>query len=402
MADCLNHPTQMSPIPAWGNPLPTKNGLAYVVDLPTLKKSAAWPALLNGARRNHRFYAIVEQTIRQGFEHHYLVIEDRTGQVRAIQPFFVHHQDLLGGVGGRVQAMLARLRQIWPRFLTLRTLMVGSPVGDGNLGAPAADAAWCAEALAETLVPCARRFKASLVVMKEFDAGLRPVLTPLQQQGFLRMPSLPYVVMDLNFANFDEHMQKSLSKNARKDLRRKFRDAATFPPLEMQVLEDITPHIDELYPLYLAVYERARLRFEKLTPQFLCRLGQDLPESTRFFVWRQHGKAVAFSVCTLHDGGIHDEYIGMDYSVALDLHLYFITLRDVMNWCCQNGVRRYYSTALNYETKLHMGFQLAPVDLYLRHGNRWINQIYQRIVPLLDPTRGQPVLGRFPNADQLR
>ena len=26
----------------------------------------------------------------------------------------------------------------------------------------------------------------------------------------------------------------------------------------------------------------------------------------------------------LHDGNIYDEYIGMDYSVALDLHLYFI------------------------------------------------------------------------------
>jgi predicted N-acyltransferase len=402
MVDSCNQPTQMRPSPAWGSPLPAKNGLVYAVDLPTLQESPAWPVLLQGARRDHRFHALVEQTIQQGFEHHYLVMEDQAGQVRAIQPFFVHAQDLLGGVGGRVQTMLARLRRTWPRFLTLRTLMVGTPIGDGGLGAPAADAGWCAEVLAEVLVACARRFKVSLVVMKEFDAGLRPVLTPLQQHGFLRLPSLPYVAMDLDFANFDEHMQKSLSKNARKDLRRKFRDAAALPPLEMQVLSDITPQIDELYPLYLAVYERAKLRFEKLTPQFFCRLGQDLPQTTRFFVWRQQGKAVAFSVCTLHDGGLHDEYIGLDYSVALDLHLYFLTLRDVMNWCCQNGIRRYYSTALNYEPKLHLRFKLAPVDLYLQHRNRWLNKIFRLVVPLLDPTRGQPVLQQFPNADQLR
>jgi predicted N-acyltransferase len=397
-----NQPTQLRPSPSWGSPLPTRHGLAYAVDLPALQAAPAWPALLADARRDHRFYTIVEQTIQQGFEHHYLVLEDQTGNIRAIQPFFVHDQDLLGGMGGHVQKIMTRCRKTWPRLLTLRTLMVGSPVGEGCLGAPASEAAWCAESLADALVTAAKRYRASLVVMKEFDAGLRAALAPLEQRGFLRLPSLPYVVMDLAFADFNEHMQKSLSKSARKDLRRKFRDAAEFPPLEMQVLEDITPQIAELYPFYLAVYERAKLRFEKLTPEFLSRLGRELPETTRFFVWRQLGRPVAFSVCTLHDGALYDEYIGLDYTVALDLHLYFLTLREVMNWCCQNGIRRYYSTALNYEPKLHLRFRLAPVDLYLRHCNGWINKIFRHLVPLLDPTRGQPVLQKFPNADQLR
>ena len=35
----------------------------------------------------------------------------------------------------------------------------------------------------------------------------------------------------------------------------------------------MTPFIDEVYPLYLNVYNRSKLQFEKLTKEYLCRLG---------------------------------------------------------------------------------------------------------------------------------
>jgi hypothetical protein len=36
-----------------------------------------------------------QETLDQGFEHHYLVIEKPEGHIRAIQPFFVHSQKTL-------------------------------------------------------------------------------------------------------------------------------------------------------------------------------------------------------------------------------------------------------------------------------------------------------------------
>ena len=32
--------------------------------------------------------------------------------------------------------------------------------------------------------------------------------------------------------------------------------------------------IDEIYPLYLQVHARSKLHFEKLTPEYFCRLGR--------------------------------------------------------------------------------------------------------------------------------
>ena len=169
----------------------------------------------------------------------------------------------------------------------------------------------------------------------------------------------------------------------------------------MQVLADITPCIDEVYPLYVQVYERSTLRFEKLTPQYLCRYGRECPNKARFFIWRQEDRPLAFSVCTVHRGALWDEYVGLDYGVALDLHLYFLTFRDLINWCCQQGLKRYYSSGLNYDPKLHLRCNLVPLDLYVRHVNPLLNVILKPNLRLVQPTRTDRTLKKFRNAHEL-
>ena len=379
----------------------TNCGRAYVADLASLKGTVPWETIFATQRKDHRFFEIVEETITEDFDYHYLVLEDLHGKVRGIQPFFLRTQDLLGGKGPRVQKLLGKSRMILPSLLTMRTLMVGSPVGEGCLGAAPEDIDWCAEALLSALMPCAQYFGASLIVMKEFPVGLRSNLARFVRQSYARIPSMPYVALDLPFRNFDEYMQTMLSTAYRKNLRRKFKRTAQAAPITMEVVSDITPYVEEIYPLYLQVYERSALRFEKLTAEYLCRIGQTSPAKTKFFIWRQSGRAVAFSVCSLHDGALWDEYLGMDYRVALDLHLYFTTLRDLIEWCCAHGVKRYYSTALQYDPKLHLRFALVPMDLYVRHTNAVFNSIFRRVLPLLDPTRQDATLKKFHNASEL-
>jgi tRNA(Ile)-lysidine synthase TilS/MesJ len=83
--------------------------------------------------------------------------------------------------------------------------------------------------------------------------------------------------------------------------------------------------------------------------------------------------------------------------VALDLHLYFYTLRDILEWAMQHGLKWYVSSALNYDPKLHLRCELAPLDLYVAHTSGFINFFMKRILPWIEPTRSDPVLRRFPN-----
>ena len=211
---------------------------------------------------------------------------------------------------------------------------------------------------------------------------------------------MPMTRLTLPYANWDEYF-RTLSKATRKDLRRKFRKAGRAREIEMEVVNDVAALVDEIYPLYLAVHERSPLKFETLTKDYFRAVAQQMPDRARFFIWRQNGKIVAFSFCLVCGDAIFDECIGLDYGVALDLHLYFYTLRDIISWAIQQRLKYYYSNPLNYEPKLHLDCELVPLDLYVMHTNPLLNPIFRRLIKYLWPTRHDPVLGKFPNAHEL-
>jgi predicted N-acyltransferase len=291
---------------------------------------------------------------------------------------------------------------LFPRFLTMRILMVGNAAGDGHPAvAPDADAEWIARALATTLTTFARESKASLVVFKDWNSRHRRAMRPLLDADYTRVPSMPMTQLRLEYRDF-EHYLASLSKATRKDLRRKFRKAAKRAPLEFEVRTDVSDLVDQLHPLYLAVHARSPMKFETLTKDYLRELGRRMPDRARFFIWRYEGRIVAFSIALVHSRTIYDDYLGLDYSVALDLHLYFLTFRDIISWSLANGIKRYLSSPLNYEPKLHLGCELMPLDLYVKHTSPLLNAIFSLILPLLEPTRHDPVLHRFENAHEIR
>lgn len=283
----------------------------------------------------------------------------------------------------------------------MRVLMVGCAAGPGELDAAnLEDEQWIAEALGATLRDYARANKASLVVFKDFQASYRPAMTVLFEYSFARVPSMPMTRLATPFQNFDEYMQR-LGYVSRKSLRRKFRKTERAAKIDMQVVNDPSAVIDQIYPLYLQVHERSPMKFEHLSRDFFLRIAQELSDRVRFFIWRIGDKIVAFSLCLLCGDTLYDEVIGLDYEVALDLHLYFYTMRDVIRWAIEQKLGNYVSGPLNYDPKLHLGHELAPLDLYVMHTKRWLNPIFQFALKYLEPTRHDPVLKKFPNAAEL-
>jgi predicted N-acyltransferase len=376
----------------------TPHGVVYVATRPQIEAYAPWKASFANQRKDWRYYQIVEDTIVQGFDYRYFILEDAKGEVRAVQPFFLLDQDLLQGSGEFARNMIARVRRLIPKALTMRTLMVGCAAGEGHLDYTSDEQArWVADCLHGALRAYARQQKCGLVVLKEFPHNYRQPLLSFANNGYARVPSLPMVRLSIDYASFEEYMTKALSKVTRKGLRRKFRDAEASAPIELTVVQDVTPFVDEIYPLYLAVWGKSPLQFEKLTKDYMCRLGQEMPDKMRYFIWRQNGKAVAFSLCMVNGDTIYDEYLGLDYAVALDLHLYFWTLRDIVTWAMEHGYKWYCSSALNYDPKLHLKCELVPLDLYVAHTSSVPNFFLRKVLPLLEPTRNDKTLQKFPN-----
>ena len=357
-----------------------------------------WKQALASHRKDGRYFETLEDGILPAFDYGCFVLPPPSGGRTLFQPFFALDLDMTSGSGARTQALLARVRRFFPRALKSRALMIGCSAGEGHLdGTREEQLGWAVPRLAHAASGYAREIGASLVVFKEFPASSREVLAPLVEAGFVRVPSLPMVQAPIGPDSFEGYTSRTLSRATRRDLSRKFRDAKRAGKFEFDVVHDITPWIDEVYPLYEQVFARAELRFEKLTAEFLCRLGRDMPDKARFFIWRLNGRPVAFSLCMVHGDTLYDEYLGMDYSVALDAHLYFLTLRDIWEWARVAGYRRYCSNGSSYEPKLHLGFELVPLDLYVRHESPVVNRLLKRLLPVLEPTHRDPTLRKFRN-----
>ena len=126
-----------------------------------------------------------------------------------------------------------------------------------------------------------------------------------------------------------------------------------------------------------------------------------MPDKALFFLWFKESKVVCFNMCLSQGNSLCSEYIGFDYKVAFDLHLYYIAIRDVMKWALTNKYQWYCSTGLNYEPKYHLKHELDPLDLYIKHTSPVFNFILKRALKYVEPTRSDKLLQRFPNYGNL-
>ena len=92
-----------------------RGGRVVLMSRAELAHCRHWRNAFVGGRKDHRFYELVEDTIREGFDYRYFAIKGRDGEVLAIQPFFILDQDLLGGVTSKMRAIVDWARRVWPR-----------------------------------------------------------------------------------------------------------------------------------------------------------------------------------------------------------------------------------------------------------------------------------------------
>ena len=377
-----------------------RSSAPFSVAIATRSKLAGcdiWRAAFSDQRKDHRYYEIVEDTLENDFAYRYFAITDAAGSVRAVQPFFLLDQDILEGLGPAALRWAARVRRFHPQFLKLRTLMVGCAAGEGHLAeTDTLPSAQVAEILSREIVRLARHCGARMIVLKEFPADCRAALDCFARQGFARAPSMPMTKLNIQYDSFEHYMRAALPASTRWKIRKSLRPTAgeTIP---MTVTDDAEPVIDEIYPLYLQVFERSKFHFEKLGRDYFRRLGREMKDKTRFFIWRRGNAVVAFSECMVQGDELFLEYLGLDYDVALDLHLYFYVVRDTINWAIANGYKWIRSSGLGYEPKFRLRHRLDPLDLYVRHTSAVANIGLKLVLPWIVPARYDRTLKRFAN-----
>jgi len=385
---------------------PRRIAAITVATLKEVRQLPEWKRAFSHLAKDWRYYEIVQETINPEFDYRYLVVRNSDGKVLAIQPFFLVHQDILQGSNTRLTKFAENVRKIWPGFLKIRTLMVGNAAGPGYLQpTQEEERVQVARILSKNLIPLGKLHRSALVVLKEFPRFDRNALSELLAEGFSLLPSLPHTQHDLSrFASFDDY-KEAKNRNGRRRIERHLK-ASTNPgvaPIQLEVRDSGEGAIDEIYELYEKTFERASMSFERLTPEYFREIGRRMPDRARFFFWRQNGKIIAASLCLIEGDTLLTEYLGLDYTVANDLKLYFRVHYDTIDWAIKNGFKSLVSTPLGYEPKLYLGHELLPVDLYVAQTfSSSMNSFFKWMASKIDPTVNDPVLERFPNFRELR
>jgi hypothetical protein len=353
-----------------------------------------WRAAFGDDQKDFGYYRLIEETLTSDFAFRYMVLTDGADRAIALQPLILVDQNLAATSKPVLARLIRWIRCVWPRFLRARMLIAGCLVGEGKLGViPPADPEQASAILAEALMNYGRSQKIRLITAKDFNAKLRETFVPLVGAGYIHLAGFPSLALHLDFNSFDEYLRTHLSKITRKGLRRKLRKSDNAcPPIQLEVLEDCSGVIDEIYPLYLQVTERSEVSFEVFTKDYFREAGRRMPGRFRYFVWRRAGKAIAFSFCTIWGNTFYDNDIGLDYDVAHDLNLYYLTFRDLIEWALRHDLKYYCTAPFNYDPKLRLGLELVDLDLYVRHTSRAMNAVLRLVAPYFSPAKSDPVL----------
>ena len=336
-----------------------------------------WEKVFPDVLESYDFFKTIDESNLEQFSLYYIMVYDRTTPVGATVCFLMNYS-MDSNIGGSVKRITSSIRKLVPNIFSLKILFCGNPLGQGRIGAIGQTEA-VIKALLRRMEQVSRKNRAAVMVFKGFDQASTTLLDSLQKSGFSKTECLPSTELRMGFKDFEEYL-KTLSSANRYDLRRKFKKVQGQVDIGLEIVSDLeNDTLQKVYRLYLDLVNRHDMGFELLPIEFFKNISKNMPKHARYFLWRIEGRLVAFMLCFVSKDLFMDYYLGLDYSVAHKYHLYFIKLRDTLNWCIKHGINKYDMGFTGYDTKRRLNFDLVPLYTYVKLRNRALGPVYNLI-----------------------
>ncbi|MBF0419052.1 MAG: GNAT family N-acetyltransferase [Magnetococcales bacterium] len=172
----------------------------------------------------------------------------------------------------------------------------------------------------------------------------------------------------------------SLKGSRRHNLKKKWLRSAQAVALDCEILQHPDQAtLDTIFALFSQTYEKAQVKFERLTRRFFELLAE---ESSTYFIVLKEPKSdqiVAFMLCFVFSNTMINKFIGIDYHRPTEWLLYFRLWEAAVDWALGNGIRSIQSGQTGYGPKILTGHRLLPLTNYNRHKNPVMNWLYGKI-----------------------
>ncbi|MPQ70635.1 MULTISPECIES: GNAT family N-acetyltransferase [unclassified Pseudomonas] len=333
-----------------------------------------WESCFSGVEGRWWYEALEEGGLEDQFEFAYAILE-KDGQPIGLAPTFIMNvpMELV------VPPVIAKMLRVIPTLRYQRTLFVGSPCSDeGTIGLlPGYSLADILGPLQDALSLRAKAKNAAMTVWKDFGEAQKAAFEGLcATRGLFPMVSFPGTAVELAPGGFEGYL-KTLKSRHRYLLKKKLKHGLVPGALTVQIVQQPDEEtLQALFSLFLQTYEKGKTKFEKLTYEFFQQIA--LKPESHFILLSDGttGKMVAFMLCFLLGDKAINKFIGIDYQVGKQAHLYFQLWEQAVKWSYSVGATRLDSGQTGYRVKRELGHQLVALDCYCRHRNPLLHRVF--------------------------
>ncbi len=302
------------------------------------------------------------------------------------------------------------LHRVFPSLMNITLLTGGVPASLGQLNmvvADEADAPAISHLLADLLDDRATQHGARFVSVKELTPQEADCYNPLQQHGFVKVNSIPYMMLDIQWPSFDAYlgsMRHPYRRSIHRSLKKIDLDTAH---IYLQQDPDIPKNIPVLvlgdvslcppatfHALYLPVMARTSVKLETLNAGFFDRLYDNCKNDLDVLVLRKGDHIISAALLVREGANLTFMLIGRkDRQDMYDS--YYNLVYGIIAYAIQTGVTRLNLGQTSYWVKQRIGGVAEPRFVYFKATGSQMQKLVQRFHPNIFPETPLPAVRVF-------
>ncbi|MFA6989281.1 MAG: peptidogalycan biosysnthesis protein [Candidatus Gastranaerophilaceae bacterium] len=226
-------------------------------------------------------------------------------------------------------------------------------------------------------------FNSLLLTQKENNQA-KELSSKLEKNNFIILEGQALAYKRINFSSFDEYL-KNFSQNRKFNFRKKRKakhnyNLQIFNTGDEFFTDDI---VNNLHSLYLNVYNKSEMHFDKLSFEFFKNILQNTNDG-KVFVYIQKDKIIGFSLCYIVGNYLVDKYHGYLYPDSLKCFLYFNHFFDNLEFCIQNELKMCIMGWTNADTKAYLGCEFTQTYHAVYVKNPFLRMFLKIAKPLFE------------------
>lgn len=233
--------------------------------------------------------------------------------------------------------------------------------------------------------------KFSVILVKDYYAshGKKPEVL-LTKKRYHSFGVEPEMILRINpaWATFEDYMA-AMSKKYRNRTKSVLKHSSRLVEHHLDE-ESLRRAMDDIYPLYLKMHQKARFRLAPLTPEYFIEMKRLYPSVFGVRMYTLEGKVVGFRTFFLNKNQLEAHFIGVDYQLNKELDIYNRILYDFVDDTIKTGKNELLLGRTAAEIKSTIGAVPHDLTCYIRHRNSLSNQIIRPFIDYLKPSDWTP------------